>query len=264
MGFRQTTPVPSLSKEGNRTPSYDFDIHQPNSFMYYFTRQYMDETCKLLKSLELDLKDKIVYDIGIGRGRSLALFKALGVKKVVGFDVNDKEADYARKQIKRLRMDVKIVLDDFDNSKLKSVKSNSCEVIGLMNILFCVPNDQVRRTLISETKRILKPGGVLIVVDMQKPSLMWLFSLIFHREWKFRSYGELLQLMKPLSLIGYAPSNHFYFVNGPVNLVNRLLAVNICYALNAIFKFLRVPASTRTFVFKKGDFSRNRKLTRSK
>lgn len=232
-------------------PDYDFDIHKPLSFMYYFTKQYMDQTYKALLSTGKSLEGKTIWDIGIGRGRSLALFKALGIQKVIGFDINESETQFADAQSKRLGLDVQVVIDSVHNEKLKQIPDNSCDAVSLMNILFCAQDNMARKTLVGEVKRILKSGGILIVVDMQKYSLMWLSSFLSGKPWKFRNHDELIELMAPLPLISSTASNHFYFINSFVDILNKWLGHNICYKLNSLFKALRIPPSTRTFVFTK-------------
>jgi SAM-dependent methyltransferase len=232
-------------------PKYDFDVHPPLSFMHYFTEQYMDATYQAVTSSGLHLEGKTLYDIGIGRGRSLAIFKALGVQKVVGFDVSKAETQFVQTQATRLGLDVAVVIDSWENDQLQAIPSNSVEVIAMMNILFCVRDERTRVTLITEVKRILKPGAMLIVVDMLRPSLMSFFSFLSSKPWTFRQQKELLKLMSPLSLLAFAPSNHFYSINRLMDIINTALHYNVCYRLNHFFKILHVPPSTATFVFTK-------------
>ena len=146
-----------------------------------------------------------------------------------------------------------VVIDSLENTELKKIPSESVEAVALMNILFCVSSDAVRQRLMSEAKRILKPGGALIVVDMQRPSLFWLMSLLSGKGWKFRRHDELIQLMRPLEVAGVGQSNYFYFVNPVMNWLNRMFGRNICYSLNTFARAIGIPASTKTFVFKKSN-----------
>lgn len=231
--------------------NFDFDIHPKTKYMYFWIKDYMLATYELAHKMPFSFKGKIVHDIGVGRGRTFTIYKALGLKKIVGIDVDEKETRYAVKQAKRLHLDLKLIIDTLSNLKLQKIPSNSCEVVTLMNILFCLPSNQSRLRIIKEAKRIIKPRGVLIVMDMQKPSLMWLISRLARKDWKFRSYNELLNLMKPLKLIAYKPSNYFYFINSLVDLIGKLFGPKIFQSLNNVSRLLRVPGSTRTFIFTK-------------
>lgn len=236
----------------NDEKAYDFDAHTRNTYMYFWIREYMDATYQACKNSGYNFKGKTVYDIGIGRGRSLAMFKTLKIVKVIGFDIRKSELAYAKKQIKRMNLDVKLVLDTPNNAILKKVPTSSCEIVTLMNIIFCLPNDEVRNTVISEAKRILKPGGILIVLDMQKPSLMWLMSRItFKHEWRFLTRNQFMKVMKPLKLIAYKESNYLYFINIIMNLLGSIFTPKVYVVTNNFCKALRIPPSTRSFVFKK-------------
>lgn len=231
--------------------AYDFDVHSVNSFMYVWTKNYMDATYIAAKESGINFKNKTLLDIGIGRGRSLVVFKKLGIKKVVGIEVTDSEAAFAKKQAKRVSLPLQLIIDNTDNSKLKKIPSNSIEVIGLMNILFCLPNDKSRQTIIKEVKRLLKPHGALIVLDMQKPSLMWFFSKITLKKWKFRSDEEVIRLFSPLKLVISKPSNFFYFINKLVDIVSSIVGDGFVYYFDRVFRFLHIPPSTKTFIFTK-------------
>lgn len=234
-----------------RNFNFDFDIHKKNSYMYFWTREYMIATYEAAYETAFNFKGKTILDVGVGRGRTFAIYKTLGIKDIVGIDVEKKEVKYSPKQAKRLNLNLKIVLDSPNNTKLQKIPSKSYEVIALMNILFCLPDNESRSRIINEVKRILKPRGILIVLDMQKPSLMWLISTMAEKSWKFRSHGELVGMLKPLRLISYKPSNHFYSINVIANAAGKLLGPKVFYKLENLFRFLRIPGSTRSFIFTK-------------
>lgn len=231
-------------------PNYDFDVHPPLSFMHYFTEQYMDETYRAVVSSGVDVRGKTIYDIGMGRGRSLAIFQSLGIAKVIGFEVRPEEAQYAKRQAERLGVELETVLDSFDNDELKKVPSGSVELLAVMNIFFCL-DDRTRSTIIEEVKRILKPGGTMIVLDMQGPSSMSILSWLSRKPWKFFTYREFLKRMQPLRLLTYRTSNHFYFANKPMDFINKLCGFNVCYPLDRMARKLHIPSSTRTYIFTK-------------
>lgn len=230
---------------------FDFDIHPKNGYMYFWIKDYMIATYKAASRTGFNFKNKTIYDVGVGRGRTFSIYKKLGIEKVLGFDVDKGETKFAKAQAKKLKLDLKLILDSEDNKKLQKVPSNSCELVALMNILFCLPNNQSRMRIIKEVKRILKKGGLLVVMDMQKPSLMSLVSFLAFKNWKFRSHTELLKMMKPLRLISYETSNHFYFVNFFADILGKIFGPNIFEHLNDLFRYLHVPASTKTFIFTK-------------
>lgn len=238
----------NLSK---KSIEYDFDVHKKGSFMYFWTKNYMDATLDAALESNFAWKNKTVLDIGIGRGRSLTIFKKLDIGSVHGIDISKSESSYAHKQSKRLGLPLKVTIDDFDNTFLKSISAESYDVVALMNILFCVPNERVRKTIITEAKRILKPGGRLIILDMQKPALMWIMSKITLKPWEFRTNDQLLRLFSPLICLSAKGSNFFYFINRPMDIVSKVLGTGILNVLDALYRLLGIPASTKTLIFTK-------------
>jgi len=231
-------------------PSFSFDVHSKQKYMYHWIKNYLLTTHKLIISNGLELKGKTLVDIGIGRGRPLAIYKALGIKKVIGFDLDESEAKYARQQAKRLKIQLKLVIDDFDNSKLKKIPSNSCEVVAFMDLLFFIP-EKAKNTVIKEAKRILKPDGTLLVVELQKPTLMSFISFLSFKNWEFLSHDEFMKKIKPLKLIAQEESNYFYGINAIVNIFIAVFGAGIIVPLNNICRKIGINGSTRTYIFKK-------------
>ncbi|MFH0814995.1 MAG: class I SAM-dependent methyltransferase [Candidatus Falkowbacteria bacterium] len=216
--------------------------------MYYFTKQYMEQTRRTILSCGKNIGGLTLYDIGIGRGRALQMFKHLGIQNVIGFEISMEEVKFAENQAARLNMNLTVVADSADNMELKKIANDSCRLVTMMNVLFCV-NDKVKSTMIGQAKRILCAGGILIVLDMQRPSLLSFFSLLSGKPWRFFGEKEFLRLMEPLRPIAIAESNHFYFENRTMTFINKFLRFNICYALDAIARFFKIPGATKTFIF---------------
>lgn len=229
-------------------PPYDFDIVNKESFMYQWVQNYMEATDEAVRRSGVGLAGKTLYDLGVGRGRSLALFKAWGVKKVIGLDVDRNEVEYARKQGERLQYPLEVVVDSPRNDYLKGLPSESCESVTIMNALNFMPKD-VRASVISEAKRILKPGGLLIVADATRPSLMWFFNSVSLMPRIFSSRSELEARLYPLRLIATCGSNYFYFFNKIADIPGKIFGVKAYRWLNAVFKAVGVPPSTQSFVF---------------
>lgn len=230
--------------------NYDFDVLGKDSFIYHWVKEYMDATYRAIKRCGVDLRRKTLYDIGVGRGRGLALFKALGVKKVVGIDINASESHYAKARQERLGIDLELITDDVQNSYLSGLPNDSCEIVSAMNILFILPPD-VRAVILREAKRIVRPGGVLIIMDGCRPSLMWFFNTLSRMGRIFSTEEELKKLLFPLKLIATEPSNYSYFFNRPMDLLGKVFGADVYRRMDQLVHTLHVPPSTRTFVFRK-------------
>lgn len=232
------------------TPSYNFDVHKKGSFMHHWIYGYMEATRRVILDSDISLAGKTVYDIGIGRGRSLALFKGLGVKKVIGLDINADVVAFARNQSARVKLDLEIIIDDLKNTYLKSTPSNSCDVVSLMNIL-CYLDAMSRGTILLEARRIVKPGGVVIITDGCQPSLMWFFNTLSLMGRIFSTEEKLRRALDLPELLVVESSNYFYFFNKPADMLGKIFGPAIFTRLNMLMRLLKVPPSTKSFVFRK-------------
>jgi len=233
--------------------NFDFDINN-GKYMYYWVKDYMLCTLEVVQKLDLKLNGKEIYDIGIGRGRALPLYKTWGIKKVIGIDINKNETRFALRKAKKLGINLKIIIDSEDNFKLKKIPCQSIEVVALMNILQMLSSNS-QKTIAIEIKRILKQGGIAIIVDIQKPSLMWFFSLIAGRKMNYLSYKEFMRLFSGLTLVGYGESNYFYGVNKIMDFFLKITGKSffefILNKLNLLCKLIGIPATAKIFIFQK-------------
>ena len=227
----------------------DIDTHQEGDFLFYFITNYLYMTYEVLKELDYDFIGKTVLDIGVGHGRGLSLYERLGVKKVMGIDVSREETDYAVTKAERLGIKLEVVVDTADNQYLRSLPDESFEIISVMYTLFCLPQDYMRVNIIREVKRILKPGGTLIIMDAQRYSMIhFLNRVCMSKRRRFLTHRELL---KPLEPVAKGRSGYFYFLNTPANWLAKCFGSGIYSLLDKLMKSLRVPASMVTLVFRK-------------
>lgn len=239
-----------MSKKNKTLPIFDLDIHKSNTFLYYFLQTYLQNVYESLSEIKPSISGKTILDIGIGRGRALSIYKNLNVKKVIGIDISQKEVYYAIRKAKHLDLKLDIIVDDANNKYLESLNDNSFEVISIMYTLFCLPSDEMRQNIIGQIKRILKPNGLLIVLDSQKYSLMsYLNSIINTR--KFITKKEMIDIFKPLELVSWNECNHFYFFNKPIDILGKFFGLGIYRILDTFSRLLRIPGSMVVLVFRK-------------
>jgi len=97
--------------------------------------------------------DKIL-DVGCGNGRLLELFKDKDIN-YTGVDASEKLVDLARKKYPDNNFMVA------DNLNLPFPDDNFDKVFSVA-VLHTIPSEELRKKAISELKRVLKPGGLLI------------------------------------------------------------------------------------------------------
>jgi SAM-dependent methyltransferase len=99
-----------------------------------------------------------LIDIGCGYGRSLALLATLGFSGLTGFDPSVKMIERGRREFPRLDLRV------WDTAALP-VPDGAFDGALLIGVLTGVPEDMAQVRLLSETARVLRPGGVLLLCD---------------------------------------------------------------------------------------------------
>ena len=191
--------------------------------------------------------------MGIGRGRAMPLYKQWGIKKVVGLDIDKNDALLAKKQAAKLAVDFTSIIDDANNQQLKRVPDKSFDIISVINTLHMV-NKNTKKAIATELKRILKPDGVLIIMNLHKPSLFWMATILTQRKnQEFISDDELFLLLKPLNLIATSQTNYFYIVNKLYKYIRvtfgKRVSEGFVTFMENLCRTLHIPGSATVFIF---------------
>lgn len=112
-----------------------------------------------------------VIDIACGTGdSSIALAKA-GVPRVVGLDISEGMLGIAERKVAKTNYDIHFQLADALNLPFND---NSIDAVM---IAFGVRNFENRSECLKEILRVLKPGGVLLILELSVPQNILLKSL---------------------------------------------------------------------------------------
>ncbi|KGO80454.1 ubiquinone biosynthesis methyltransferase UbiE [Flavobacterium beibuense F44-8] len=120
---------------------------------------------KVLK-LVSDTKPETVLDIATGTGDLAILMTQTGAKKITGLDISAGMLEVGRKKIAERKLDSKIdmVLGDSESIPFKD---NSFDAI---TVAFGVRNFENLEKGLSEILRVLKPGGIFVILETSVPT----------------------------------------------------------------------------------------------
>jgi len=113
-------------------------------------------------------KGQVVIDMGSGTG-----FYTKAAARAVGSTGHVYAIDLQIDLLRRLKKEaqasnlenVQIVFADLEKPMSTKVKDSIADLVIIANILFMIKNKEV---ILAEAKRVLKPGGRLLVVDWQE------------------------------------------------------------------------------------------------
>jgi SAM-dependent methyltransferase len=100
-----------------------------------------------------------ILDYGCGYGRTLAELATSGYGNSFGVDFSQGMLSRAHDEVPRSGL----VRND---GRSLPFKSESFDLVMLFAVLTCVPDNTEQRVLVSETKRVLRPGGLLYISDL--------------------------------------------------------------------------------------------------
>ena len=103
-------------------------------------------------------RDGNILDVGCGYGRILNALHHMGYENLIGIDFSSGMIARGKNQFPQLNLLVQ------ENESI-DFSDNSFDAVILFAVLTCITSDSAQRKLISEIKRVLKPGGILYIND---------------------------------------------------------------------------------------------------
>ena len=118
---------------------------------------------------KLGLKqDMIAADLGCGSGGwVIPLASFLDEGKIYAVDIQEEPLSALAGRLKLQHIsNVEILQADIEK-EVQRISPNSCDLVLLTNLLFQVEN---KKAVLEEAKRILKPGGRVLIIDWKPDS----------------------------------------------------------------------------------------------
>ncbi len=141
------------------SPRYDFLNHLLSANI---DKRWRNKVVKILNRFD----SASILDVATGTG-DLAILEAqkTRAKKITGLDLSPKMLEVGREKVKKAGLEsrIEMLVGDAENMPFDA---NSFDAA---TVAFGVRNFQDLRKGLSEIKRVLKPGGILVVLEFSQP-----------------------------------------------------------------------------------------------
>ena len=193
-----------------------FEFVSMNNPLRGFVQEYVEiKELRRLSSLSVGLK---VLEIGCGNGRGTRLIKKyFNPSEIQAIDLDPKMIDIAVRNNK----DKKITFSVGDATKLP-YKDNSFDAIFDFAIIHHIPN---WKNCLSELKRVLKPGGQLLIEDLSIETFETTFGKFLKRllNHPYSSMYKRNEFIQHLKSLGFTVSN--YRLRYPLNTIQYFVVI---------------------------------------
>lgn len=115
-----------------------------------------------------EIKPKQILDVATGTADvAIMMTKILDAEKITGIDISNGMLEIGRQKINKLELNNKIELINGDSEAI-NFNDNSFDAV---TVAFGVRNFQNLEVGLAEIKRVLKPGGKIVILEFSHPDL---------------------------------------------------------------------------------------------
>ena len=141
-------------------PAYDF---MNRAMTFGIDKLWRAKAVKMIKNF----KTEKILDIATGTGDlAILLTKKLSPKKLIGIDLSEQMLEIGRKKVAQAGLDNIITLEQADCMNLP-FENNTFDCI---TVAYGVRNFEHLEQGYREMNRVIKPGGVLCVIELSTPT----------------------------------------------------------------------------------------------
>jgi ubiquinone/menaquinone biosynthesis C-methylase UbiE len=106
----------------------------------------------------------LILDAGVGTGRNFPFYPSDA--KVIGIDISPAMLERARRRLGQARAEVELRETDVTHLDFPDQHFDN----AVTTFLFCVLPDELQTPALAEIKRVLKPGGILRLLEYTRPT----------------------------------------------------------------------------------------------
>lgn len=204
----EVTPYQGSSNNKKEQVEQMFDnIAHKYDFLNHFLSLGIDKlwrkkAVRLLKNYQ----PKSILDVATGTGDFAIAARKTNAEKIVGFDLSEKMIRVGEQKVKRLKLDHLIQFQKGDSENMPF----GDESFDAITVAFGVRNFENLEIGLDEFFRVLKPGGVAVILEFSKPKYFpfkQLYRFYFFRILPF--VGGLVS--KDASAYSYLPESVMAF-----------------------------------------------------
>jgi demethylmenaquinone methyltransferase / 2-methoxy-6-polyprenyl-1,4-benzoquinol methylase len=170
--FAHDTVVPDKNSEGSKKQQVAA-MFDDIAFKYDFLNRFLSAGIdigwrkKAIRQL-LDLQPKKILDVATGTADvAIMATGILKPEKITGIDISDGMLEIGRQKVAKAGLENTIELLNGDSETI-NFTDNSFDAV---TVAFGVRNFQQLEKGLSEIRRVLKPGGKLVVLEFSKPKM---------------------------------------------------------------------------------------------
>lgn len=161
--------VPYKEQQGSKKEQVAkmFDnISQNYDFLNHFLSLGIDKGWRR-KAIELlkPLKPKKILDVATGTGDFALMALTLNPDKIIGIDISEGMLEMGRQKILKQKLTDKVELVKGDSENIPFEENN----FDAITVAFGVRNFENLQKGLTEIYRVIKPGGMVVVLEFSKP-----------------------------------------------------------------------------------------------
>ena len=138
-------------------------------------RREFQHSCDLGRRI-LDVRPSHVLDVACGTGDFAIALSQAGVEKITGVDISQGMLDVGIAKVKALGLNIEMHVDDCEQLSIED------DTFDAVSVAFGVRNFEHLQQGLNEMQRVLRPGGLVCIVELSVPSnalLRWAYKLYF-------------------------------------------------------------------------------------